>query len=128
MPSARPSGVPTYSREDYLEAIFVLARENGAVRSSQVVAYLGVSKPSVSRMVHLLIESGHLEMEPSFELRLTEAGTAVAEKIYTRHCFFKKQLIDAGVDPSQAELEACRMEHVISEDSFIKLCQAAEQN
>ena len=109
------------SGEDYLEAIFVIYREKGMVRSVDVARYMEVSKPSVCVAVNTLKEGGFLIMDEDHFLHLTEAGKAVAEKIYERHRFFARELIEAGVDPKQAEIDACKMEHVISDQSFQKL-------
>lgn len=108
------------SGEDYLEAILILGRKKGAARSIDVADRLGVSKPSVSRAVSLLREGGFLRVEDNY-LYLTDAGQEVAEKIFERHCFFKKRLMDAGVDEQTAEKEACLLEHDLSDDSFDKL-------
>ena len=109
------------SGEDYLEAIFVIYREKGMVRSVDVARYMEVSKPSVCVAVNTLKEGGFLIMDEDRFLHLTKAGKTVAEKIYERHRFFAEELIEAGVDPKQAEIDACKMEHVISDQSFQKL-------
>lgn len=109
------------SGEDYLEAVLVLQRVQGSVRSVDVARHLNVSKPSVSHAVNILRDGGFLEMDVDFSLHLTDVGREVAERIYERHCFFKEQLMAVGVDPYTAEEDACRMEHVISEESFKKL-------
>ena len=83
-----------------------------------------VSKPSVCNAVATLREGGFLRVDGDHFLHLTEVGREVAEKIYERHCFFTEQLIRAGVDPETAEADACRMEHVISGESFDKLKQS----
>ena len=115
------------SGEDYLEAILVLKRKKGVVRSIDVARYLGVSKPSVCHAVATLRDGGFLTMDSDYFLHLTDVGRAVAEKIYERHCFFTEQLITAGVDPKTAEADACRIEHIISDESFDRLKEAAEQ-
>lgn len=109
------------SGEDYLEAILVLQREKGLVRSVDVARHMGYSKPSISHAVAALEKGGFLTVDDRAFLHLTEAGQEVAEKIYERHLFFKEQLVSAGVDPDTAEHEACLMEHTISTDSFQKL-------
>mgnify|MGYP000251217729 FL=1 len=109
------------SGEDYLEAILVLKRKKGMVRSVDVARHLDVSKPSVCHAVATLKEGGFLTMDEDSFLHLTDVGRAVAEKIYERHCFFRDRLIAAGVDPKTAETDACRMEHNISMESFEKL-------
>lgn len=109
------------SGEDYLEAILIVQQEKGAVRSVDVARQLGFSKPSVSHAVGTLEKGGFLTVDDHGLLHLTESGREVAERIYERHKFFRRQLVDAGVDPETAEHEACLMEHTVSEDSFEKL-------
>lgn len=115
------------SGEDYLEAVLVLQKEKGMVRSVDVARYMEVSKPSVCHAVGILREGGFLTMDEDHFLHLTDTGKEVAETVYERHCFFTDQLIAAGVDPKTAEADACRMEHVISTESFLRLKKAAEQ-
>lgn len=109
------------SGEDYLEAILVLQKERGMVRSVDVARHMGVSKPSVCHAVTTLKTGGFLTMDEDFSLHLTDVGREVAEQTYEKHCFFTRRLIAAGVDPQTAEREACRMEHTISESSFQQL-------
>ena len=106
------------SGEDYLEAVLVLQKEKGMVRSVDVARHMGVSKPSVCHAVSTLKEGGFLTMDEGFFLRLTDIGREVAERTYEKHCFFTRLLVEAGVEPEIAEQDACRMEHVISESSF----------
>ena len=109
------------SGEDYLEAVLMLQKKNGMVRSIDLARHMEVSKPSVSRAGAILQEGGFLTVDSDYFLHLTEAGREVTEKIYERHQFFTEQLVAAGVDQETAEQEACRMEHVISDTSFQKL-------
>lgn len=109
------------SGEDYLETILVLERKLGMVRSVDVARYMGVSKPSVCHAMATLQDGNFLTMDDNHFLHLTNIGREVAETIYERHCFFTEQLIAAGVEPKTAEMDACRIEHVISEESFTKL-------
>ena len=109
------------SGEDYLEAILVLHKKMGMVRSVDVARHMEVTKPSVCHAVNTLKDGGFLTMDEDHFLYLTDIGREVAEKIYERHCFFTEQLIAAGVDPKTAETDACRMEHNISMESFEKL-------
>ena len=109
------------SGEDYLEAVLVLQKKKGVVRSVDVAQHMGVSKPSVCHAVAILRDGGFLTMDEDYFLQLTDAGREVAEKIYERHCFFTQQLMAAGVDPKTAEADACRMEHNISIEAFEKL-------
>ena len=113
------------SGEDYLEAILILHMKKGTVRSVDVARHLGVSKPSVCHAVALLKDGGFLTMDEDFS-RLTDVGREVAESIYERHCFFTEKLIAAGVDPKVAEADACRIEHIISAESFERLKEAAK--
>lgn len=115
------------SGEDYLEAILVLHKKMGMVRSVDVARHLEVTKPSVCHAVATLRDGGFLTMDEDYSLHLTDVGREVAEKIYERHCFFTEQLIAAGVDPRTAEADACRIEHIISDESFSRLKEAAEQ-
>lgn len=116
------------SGEDYLEAILVLKEQKGMVRSVDVARHLEVTKPSVCHAVATLRDGGFLTMDEDHLLHLTDVGREVAEKIYERHCFFTEQLIAAGVDPETAEVDACRIEHVISNESFERLKKAAFRN
>ena len=115
------------SGEDYLEAVLMLQKKNGMVRSIDLARHMEVSKPSISRAVAILQEGGFLTVDSDYFLHLTEAGREVAEKIYERHRFFTEQLITAGVDPKTAEADACRIEHIISDESFDRLKEAAAQ-
>ena len=115
------------SGEDYLEAILVLHEKMGMVRSVDVARHMEVSKPSVCYAVATLRDGGFLTMDEDHFLHLTDVGREVAEKIYERHCFFTEQLIAAGVDPKTAEADACRIEHIISDESFLRLKEVAEQ-
>ena len=97
------------SGEDYLET------------SVDVARHMEVTKPSVCHAVATLRDGGFLTMDEDHFLHLTDVGREVAEKIYERHCFFIEQLIAAGVDLETAERDACRIEHVISEETFRRL-------
>ena len=115
------------SGEDYLEAILVLQKKMGMVRSIDLARHMGFSKPSISHAVGVLKNGGFLTVDDDGFLHLTVIGREIAEKIYERHLFFTEQLIAAGVDPKTAEADACRIEHIISDESFDRLKEAAEQ-
>ena len=115
------------SGEDYLEAVLVLQKQKGMVRSVDIARHMDVSKPSVCHAVATLKDGGFLTMDDGFFLHLTNIGREVAEQIYEKHRFFTERLIAAGVDPETAEADACRIEHVISEESFKRLKTSAEQ-
>lgn len=106
------------SGQMYLETILVLSGQKPMVRSIDVGEYMGYSKPSVSRAIGLLKSGGFVTMDDDGALHLTESGRAVAEKIYERHTILTKMLIGLGVDPKVAAEDACKMEHVISDESF----------
>ena len=106
------------SGEMYLEAILVLAKKSGYVRSIDVSEYLGYSKPSVSRAMGILREGGYILMEKDGAITLTDSGKKLAETIYERHTVLSELLIRLGVDEKTATDDACRVEHVISDESF----------
>ena len=109
------------SGEDYLEAVLILQKKQGMVRSIDLARHMGFSKPSISHAVGVLRDGGFLTMDEDGFLHLTDIGREVAEKIYERHQFFTEQLVAAGVDQETAEQDACRIEHTISDTSFRKL-------
>lgn len=106
------------SGEMYLEAILILSRQKGQVRSIDIAEYMSFSKPSVSRAVGLLRSGGYIAVESDGYITLTEAGLEVAEKIYERHTILTECLTRLGVSPETAAEDACRMEHTISDESF----------
>ena len=106
------------SGEMYLEAILVLAKRSGYVRSIDVSEYLGYSKPSVSRAMGILREGGYILVEKDGAITLTDSGKKLAETIYERHTVLSELLIRLGVDEKTATDDACRIEHVISDESF----------
>ncbi len=106
------------SGEMYLESIFVLSKKSKTVLSIDVCEYMGYSKPSVSRAVKILKEQGYIVMEDDGNLRLTEKGLSVAESMYQRHTLLTDFLKKLGVDDEIASKDACKIEHVISEESF----------
>ncbi|MEA5050278.1 MAG: metal-dependent transcriptional regulator [Oscillospiraceae bacterium] len=105
------------SAENYLETILILSR-SGSVRSIDVAAATGFSKPSISRAMKLLREDGYLEVDAGGYLSLTEKGRRTAGSIYERHTNLSEFLTLLGVDPDIAAEDACRIEHVISQQSF----------
>ena len=106
------------SGEMYLETIYVLSQKMNIVRSIDVVEHMGYSKPSVSRAVGLLKQGGYLTVEDTGNLRLSEEGKQIAQKIYARHKLLTELLIRIGVDAETASEDACKMEHVISDATF----------
>ncbi len=109
------------SGEMYLETILTLTEKKGHVRSIDVSEYMGYSKPSVSRAVGILKSSGYLEVDKDGFLILTDSGKAVAMKIYERHKVISGFLIGLGVSDETASADACKIEHVISDETFEKI-------
>ena len=106
------------SAENYLETILILSKSHPVVRSVDVAAELGFKKSSVSVAMKKLRETDQITVSPEGYLYLTESGMAIAEKIYERHLFLSKWLETLGVDSSIAASDACKIEHVISSESF----------
>jgi len=106
------------SGEMYLETIYRLSGEHKYVRSIDVAEEMGYSKPSVSRAVSLLRQGGYLLMDEHGHLTLTPVGVEIAEKIFERHTVLTGMLVALGVDADTAAEDACRIEHVISDQTF----------
>ena len=106
------------SGEMYLETIFRLSQNGQQVRSVDISEQMGYSKPSVSRAVHILEKGGYILLDKDGYIELTDAGKNVAEKIYERHTILTNVLNWLGVDRQIAAEDACRIEHVISDESF----------
>lgn len=115
------------SAEDYLEAILVLGKEKGFVRSIDVAHHMGFSKPSISRAVGLLRDNGYVTMDEYGQLILTDAGLAIATNIYERHTILTELFVQLGVDEATAAADACQVEHVISQKSFDALKAQVEK-
>lgn len=106
------------SSENYLETILVLSKARPVVRSVDVASELGFKKSSVSVAMKKLRESNHITVSPEGYLYLTDSGREIAEKIYERHLFLSEWLEKLGVDAAVAASDACKIEHVISSESF----------
>lgn len=106
------------SGEMYLETLLILSKKSNEVRAIDIGEYMGYSKPSVSRAVGLLKSGGYVESDGQGFLFLTAAGKELAEKIYERHTVLSKCLVMLGVDEAVAADDACRIEHVISDETF----------
>lgn len=115
------------SAEMYIETIYSLSLESKFVRSIDVAQSLGYSKPSVSRAVTRLRQDGYLLMDKNGFLTLTDTGNAVAQKIFERHTVLSGLLVSLGVDEKIAAQDACRIEHVISDESFAAVKRYLEQ-
>ena len=106
------------SAEIYLESIYMLHKRKGAVRSIDIVNELSFSKPSVSVAMKNLRNNGYVEMDADGYITLLPPGLEIAQRIYERHTFLSAWLASLGVDPTVAAEDACRMEHVISAETF----------
>lgn len=114
------------SGEMYLESILVLSRENPCVRAIDISEYMGFSKPSVSRALGLLKTGGFVTVSEQGFLSLTKDGKAIAEKIYERHTELTEFLTLIGVNRETASKDACKIEHVISDESFNAIKKQAD--
>jgi len=106
------------SAENYLETILVLGQEKPYVRSIDIANELGFSKPSVSVAMKNLRTNGYILVDENGHITLTESGRTIAETIYERHTALSDWLMKLGVDRETASADACRIEHVISAESF----------
>ena len=110
------------SAEDYLEAMLILQEKHGYIRSIDIAKHLGVTKPSVSYAVKRLRESGYINMEANGPITLAPAGYKIAKRIYERHKALTAFLEKLGVGEEQAEEDACKIEHVISHETYVAIC------
>lgn len=116
------------SAENYLEAILVIGQRKGYVRSIDVANELSVSKPSVSVAMKSFKNEGYIVVNESGEISLTEKGRKIAEKVYERHNVIAGFLLSLGVSEENAYADSCKIEHVISDESFTKLKEFANGN
>lgn len=106
------------SAENYLETILILSKKSDPVRSIDIAAELGYTKPSVSAAMKNLRENGYIIMDSNSYITLTDKGDKIAQTIYERHDLLSRWLIFLGIDPKIATDDACKIEHVISKESF----------
>ncbi len=106
------------SAEDYLETMLMLQERHGYIRSIDIAAELGVTKPSVSYATKRLREAGYISMAEDGHITLKAPGLEIAERIYERHKLLTELLTNLGVDPAQAREDACKIEHDLSVESF----------
>lgn len=109
------------SGEMYLETILLLSRRGGFVRSIDISEHMGYSKPSVSRAMSVLKRDGYITMDDDSHICLTEKGLAIAQKIYARHEVLRRMLVHLGVSPETASSDACKMEHAISDETYVAI-------
>lgn len=108
--------------EDYLEAMLMMEKKHGYIRSVDVAEYLGVTKPSVTYTTKRLRESGYILMDSSGLITLTESGMAIANKMLDRHHTLTRFLIALGVEEKTAEQDACKLEHDLSQQTYDAIC------
>lgn len=106
------------SYENYLETIYFIQKQNGEVRSIDIANYLSFSKPSISVAMKKLRQNGYISVDGHGRITLEEKGLAIAEEMQHRHRLLTSWLIELGVAEDVAEEDACRMEHVLSKESF----------
>lgn len=117
------------SAENYLETILIIKKRRGQVRAIDIVNELSFSKPSVSIAMKNLRLNGYIDVDANGNIELLEQGRLIAEKIYERHTLLTRWLTALGVNPQTAAEDACRIEHVISEETFEALkAYAAKQS
>ena len=109
------------SAEDYLESILVLKNQKGFVRSIDIANDLGVSKPSVSVAMKNFREEGYITVDEDGYIDLSEKGLEIAKRVYERHEIISEALMTLGVSRETALDDSCKIEHVISEESFLKI-------
>lgn len=115
------------SGQMYLETIYILSLSKSYIRAIDVGEHLGYSKPSVSRAMSILKKNGYVTVDTDGAISLTESGMEIAKTMYMRHTVLTKMLMQLGVDENTATEDACRMEHVISEQSFAAIQKHLEQ-
>ncbi len=113
--------------EDYLEAMLMLKEQKGYIRSIDVAALLGVTKPSVTYTTKRLRERGLITMNEDNLISFTETGNAIAEQTLHRHNMLTQFFVNLGVDEETAKEDACRVEHDLSQQTFDALCRHAEK-
>ena len=107
--------------ENYLESIYILSRQQGEVRATDICAYLGYSRPTVSTVLKQFRADGYVLVDENNHITLTPRGLAIAEKIYDRHVTISRFLMILGVSESVAAEDACKIEHDLSDETFQRI-------
>ena len=118
----------TESQEDFVEALLILERKGEPLETTRVAKMLGISKPAVHQMGHSLIDRGLITRIDYGDMALTDEGRALAEEVYNRHETLRQFLVSLGVSEDVAEEDCCRIEHVISEETFAAIKSALEKH
>ena len=108
----------TRAQEDFVEAVLMLEEQGLPLETTKVARLLNVSKPAVHQMGHELIDKGLITRKDYGDMTLTDAGRELARKVFNRHKILKQFLIELGVSEDVAEDDCCKIEHVISEETF----------
>lgn len=116
------------SAEDYLESILILHQRRGMVRSIDIVNELGYSKPSVSIAMKKLRESGYITMAADGSITLNESGLEIASRVYSRHKAITRLFEILGVSEEQAAVDACKVEHDLSDETFRCISEFIQQH
>ena len=116
------------SAEDYLETILLLSKKTGAVRSVDIGEEMGFSRPSVSVAMKKLRENEFIHMSADGYITLTKKGMQAAEQVYDRHSTLYDWMVGIGVNQTVAAVDACRMEHILSEETFAAIKRLLERN
>lgn len=116
------------SAENYLETILILKKRNGSVRSIDIATEMGFSKPSISVAMKQFRENGYITVQDDGVIELTSEGLTIAENVYERHRLLTEYLMAIGVSKETAEHDACRIEHVLSPETFDKLKEQARRH
>lgn len=111
----------TDSNEDYLEAILIIKLKKGIVKSVDIAKQLNVSKPGVNKAMNILKESGLIDKDYYGDIELTSKGEEIAKEIYKKHTTIKEFLLKLGIDEETSEIDCCKIEHVISEKTFLAI-------
>ena len=120
--------MPIYeSGEDYLETIYLLGKKKSGVHAVDVATELGFSKPSVTKAMNILKKNGYIVIDESNHIILTKTGTSRAEEVYARHCTVTVFLMSLGVSAETAEKDACRIEHIISAETFERIKERTQK-
>ena len=109
--------------EDYLETMLMMQQQHGYIRSIDVAEHLGVTKPSVTYATKRLRENGYITMDKDGLITLTDSGMSIAASMLDRHQTLTRFLMALGIDAETAETDACKMEHIISDESFLAIKQ-----
>ena len=113
----------TDSNEDYLEAILIIKLKKGKVKSVDISKHLNVSKPGVNKAMNILKENGLIEKDYYGDIELTQKGEEIAKKVYKKHTTIKEFLLKLGIDEETSEIDCCKIEHVISDKTFLAIKQ-----